>query len=315
MKQLGAAAYDEIRKWIYRNARPLDLALWQFEFEGGNRETVMEILGLYQNEDGGFANTLDPDNWSRESSPYTTMIAVSILRTCGLTDKEHPIVQGIIRFLDSGVHCSEDGWHFTVPSGDDPAQAPWAVYSEETNREQDMGLTAGLCAFVLRYGGSRSGLYARAAGYVDKILKKVKTAEDLGEMGAGGLGILLWDIAESGLSARFDCSAIAGVMPDLINSRMERNPEKWAFYTPRPSEFIWSPESVFYKGNEEIVDTELDYLIDTRNPGGVWNITWTWFRQGEKYPKEFAVSENWWMASKAIEKMRFLRAFGRIEGI
>lgn len=81
------------------------------------RETVMEILGLYQNEDGGFANTLDPDNWSRESSPYTTMIAVSILRTCGLTDKEHPIVQGIIRFLDSGVHCSEDGWHFTVPSG------------------------------------------------------------------------------------------------------------------------------------------------------------------------------------------------------
>ena len=131
-------------------------------------------------------------------------------------------------------------------------------------------------------------------------------------MGAGGLGILLWDIAESGLSARFDCSAIAGVMPDLINSRMERNPEKWAFYTPRPSEFIWSPESVFYKGNEEIVDTELDYLIDTRNPGGVWNITWTWFRQGEKYPKEFAVSENWWMANKTIEKLRFLKAFGRM---
>ena len=61
------------------------------------------------------------------------------------------------------------------------------------------------------------------------------------------------------------------------------------------------------------MEAELDYLIDTRNPGGVWNITWTWFDLGEVYPKEFAVSENWWMASKAIEKMRFLRAFGRIE--
>ena len=61
------------------------------------------------------------------------------------------------------------------------------------------------------------------------------------------------------------------------------------------------------------METELDYLIDTRNPGGVWNITWTWFDLGEIYPKEFAVSENWWMSSKAIEKMRFLRAFGRIE--
>ena len=74
MKKLSETAYSEVRTWIYRNARPLDLALWQFEFEGGNRETVMEILGLYQNEDGGFANTLDPDNWSRESAPAALQI-------------------------------------------------------------------------------------------------------------------------------------------------------------------------------------------------------------------------------------------------
>lgn len=54
-----------------------------------------------------------------------------------------------------------------------------------------MGLTIRFCASILRYGGNRSGLYAGAAGYVDKMLEKVKTAEDLGEMGTDGLGILL----------------------------------------------------------------------------------------------------------------------------
>lgn len=76
--------------------------------------------------------------------------------------------------------------------------------------------------------------------------------------------------------------------------------------------FEGGQKSPLYHGNEDIVATELDYLVDTRNAGGVWDITWTWFALGEKYPKEFAVSENWWKAGKAIEKMKFLRNFGRI---
>lgn len=99
---------------------------------------------------------------------------------------------------------------------------------------------------------------------------------------------------------------------ETVNRAIERDPQKWSLYTKTPSDFISSPDSPFYKGNEEIVEKELDYLIDTRNPGGVWNITWTWFNLGEKYQKEFAISENWWMAARAIEKIAFLKSFGRI---
>ena len=35
MKKLSRAAYGEIKNWMYRNARPLDLALWRFRPEGG----------------------------------------------------------------------------------------------------------------------------------------------------------------------------------------------------------------------------------------------------------------------------------------
>lgn len=312
MKGLGTVPYNEIRTWIYRYARPLELALWRFYFEDGSREDVVEKLGFYQNDDGGFGNGVEPDSWNPESSPYHTMIAISILREVGFTDTKHPMVQGIFRFLESGVHSSEDGWHFSIPSNDNYPRAPWWTYDETLNSVQDMGVTAGLCAFILRYGDKQSTVYAKALGYVDRILDKIKRTKDFGEMGAGGLGILMLDLDAAGLCSRFDCSEVREMLPKLVNGTMERDPAKWAFYTPRPSEFIRSPESFYYQGNEEIVETELDYVIDTRNPGGVWNITWTWFDLGEKYPKEFAVSEIWWMASKAIEKVRFLKAFGRI---
>jgi hypothetical protein len=48
--------YEVIRRWMYRNARPLDLARWNFHFEKGGIPPVLEALSAYQNEDGGFGH-------------------------------------------------------------------------------------------------------------------------------------------------------------------------------------------------------------------------------------------------------------------
>ena len=92
MKKLSAAAYNEVRTWIYRNARPLELALWQFDFENGSPERVADMLRFYQNEDGGFGNGVEPDSWNPESSPYATMIAAGMLRGIGLAEQGQPIL-------------------------------------------------------------------------------------------------------------------------------------------------------------------------------------------------------------------------------
>lgn len=312
MKKLGDKAYREIQSWMYRNARPYELALWQFHFENGGQEEVVRQLSFYQNEDGGFGHGLDPDCWNPASSPYGTMNAIGTLMEIGFKDLSHPIYQGIFRFLESGAHASEEGWHFSIPSNDSWPRAPWWTYDEKVNQVQDLGITATLSAFVLRYGDRQSELFERVCGYVDKILERVSRTEDFGEMGVGGLGILAQDIAESGLSGRFDCAPILAGMADIVNGAIERDPEKWQFYTHRPSEFIWAPFSPFYPGNEEIVEKELDYTIETRNPGGVWDITWTWFDLLEKYPREFAIAENWWKAAGAIRKLCFLKSFDRM---
>ena len=316
MKMIKQKEYQEICTWMHQNARPLELALWNYYFENGKKEAVVDALTYYQNEDGGFGNAVEPDCWNTNSSPYATLTVIGTLRKIGFMETagtEHPMIQGIFLFLESGVHCGENGWDFSIPSNDTFPRAPWWTYDEEENKLQNLGITAGLCSFILRYGKKDGWLYQKAMEYTKQILTKVRDTKDFGEMGSGGVATLLEDIKQSGLESSYACEGLMEKIGEVINQTIERDTEKWQQYTPRPSQFIETKQSPFYKGNEEIVNKELDYLIETRNPEGVWNITWLWYGMEDTYSKEFAVSENWWMGITAIQKLGFLKSFGRIE--
>ena len=45
--------FEKARNFMYRNARPLDLARFQYHFENSDKEAVMNVLSYYQNADGG----------------------------------------------------------------------------------------------------------------------------------------------------------------------------------------------------------------------------------------------------------------------
>ena len=82
---------------------------------------------------------------------------------------------------------------------------------------------------------------------------------------------------------------------------------------PPLSNYIIGPQSACYEDNKEIVEKELDYLEQTLPENGVWGITWTWFDNNENMRKEFAISENWWKAAAAVDKLVLLKNFGRLE--
>ena len=110
--------FDAIRRWMHRNARPLDLARWQYHFESGSAEAVLQSLSAYQNEDGGFGHGLEADCWNPASAPMQTWAAACILRELN-APKEHPIVAGILRYLGSGAHFVDGLWQGAIPSNND----------------------------------------------------------------------------------------------------------------------------------------------------------------------------------------------------
>ncbi len=99
MKKLTAQAILEIRLWMHRNARPVDLAVWQYHFEGGSADAVLKELTYYQNADGGFGSALEPDCWNPDSSPYTTLQAIRILLAIGCGDRNQPVIKEAFRYL------------------------------------------------------------------------------------------------------------------------------------------------------------------------------------------------------------------------
>ena len=316
LKKLSKKAFEEIRAWVYRNARNIELTLWKYEFENGCADDVVSALSCYQNADGGFAHALEPDCWNPESSPYTTLNAIGKLEKIGFTDTGHPIVRGILKYLESCAYSNENGWYFSIPSNNACPRAPWWTFDEDANEYEHIGVTAEIACFALQYAEKDSALYKKSRAIAAKLLSQINEPGNKGDMGLSGYCTLIDNIEKTGLSGEFDATRLRASVKKLADGAIVRDPAQWGTYTVRPSQFIHSPDSPYYPGNEDIVEKELDYLIDTRPDDGVWGITWLWHGNYALYPKEFAISENWWKADAdigATGKLIFLRNFGRLE--
>lgn len=94
-------------------------------FENGSAEAVVNVLETYQNADGDFGHRLEPDFWNINTTSIVTWFANEVLHEIAWTDKLHPIVQGILRYLDSGADfdVEHDQWLNVVPTNDEYAHA------------------------------------------------------------------------------------------------------------------------------------------------------------------------------------------------
>ncbi len=310
MHKLSPQAFEQIRRWVYRNARPLELARWQFHFEDSCADQVLRALSAFQNEDGGFGHAIDCDNWNPNSTPYNAGQAMGVLRELGIYDPRRPMVAGLLSYLDNTENFNPaTGWPFTIPSNDDHPHAPWWGYSQENNRQNLYHATGTLAGYVLRCGEQDSRLYQKTLTVVDGMMEHLRHNDVLDCHDVGAYCALLADILTAGLSDRFGGAHLTRRLRAMVDQSIERDPANWPRYSMRPSQYIDSPGSVFYPGNEMVVEDELDYILDTRHDGGVWDISWEW----AAYPREFAIGQRWWQGYWAIRNLLILKAFGRLD--
>lgn len=116
MKMLSEKVFHQIRQFVYRNARNVELSWWKCLFENGSPQEVVEALKIYQNEDGGFGNGLEPDCSNPASSPATTYMAYTRLLSVGCDKKDHPMIQGIMKYVEKTEYFTEHGWYWSIPS-------------------------------------------------------------------------------------------------------------------------------------------------------------------------------------------------------
>jgi hypothetical protein len=222
---------------------------------------------------------------------------------------------GIFSFLEKEPSLGKKGWPFNIPSNNDFPHAPWWTFDKDevggsSDSQWDYNPTAIIVGFVLRVMKNKNAsFYKTCLSIAVLATEKLLSANAMEPSELTCFCTMFSDLSKSeAVDCCFNLDAMEQKLKQLVKQSIEYDTTKWETYSAKPSWFIDSPQSIFFQGNQEIIDFELDYIIDNRNKDGIWDITWTW----NGFEKEFALSGNWWKAQIIIEKLILLKNFGRV---
>ena len=303
--------FQKSREFIYRNARPLELALWKYYFENGSKQAVLEALSFYQNEDGGFGHALEHDVWNPNSIPMGIWKATTVLESIGFTDGSHPMIQGILRFLDSGsCYDGEVGqWCGTVPTNNDFPHAVWWHYEEE-KPEFGPNPTAALAGFIIAYAEKDSGIYKKGYDLAVRCFEQMLESVSPVDMHDISCYMQLYHyLVQCGEARLLDMAKFEECLIQMVNESICKDISQWGnSYVSLPSRFVKSRDSFLYAGVEDLVKAECKLIKEQQLPDGSFKVPWSWCNDY----KEFEVAKNWSKSEIIIEKMLFLKNFGEL---
>lgn len=302
--------FEKARTFVYRNARPLDFARWQYHFENGSQENVLSALAVYQNEDGGFGHALEADSWNPNSAPIQTWEATEILREINFTDSSHPIIKGILRYLESKKDFDGQFWYNTIKSNNDYPHAPWWHTQSNSTCHNNYNPTACLAGFIIRFADKSSSLYKLACVIAKEAAQQIMLEQGQSDMHTLSCFISLMQYCEEAKDTTvIDLISIKDKLREQVKNSITLDTTSWkTSYICKPSQFLCSKDSIFYDDNKEISEFECEYIKETQLEDGSWSIPWGW----EDYPEQWAISKNWWKANVVINNVLYLHNFNKL---
>ncbi|MBR6571409.1 MAG: hypothetical protein IKK75_13245 [Clostridia bacterium] len=296
------------RTFMYRNARPLDLARFQYHFDNGSKEAVMQVLSFYQNEDGGFGHAIEADNWNPNSIPLHANGANSILDEIGFDDPDHPMVQKLVNWYASGACFNGKSWDIVVPSNNDYPHAPWWHTDSVSTCHTDYNGTAQIAGFLIRYAPRGSKGWQLGVRVANEAVASLDP-DTLMDSHTCACYLRMADLIEK--ASAQDAIPFADLKDKLhqsVHRLIVTDKSKWGQYVCKPSQFFRTRESEYYAENADIAEYECAFIARTQLSDGSWDIPWRW----QDYPDEWAISKNWWKGEVILQNLLYLKGFGKI---
>jgi hypothetical protein len=303
MKTLSTQAFQQAREFIHESARPVDQALFAWEFEDGKPDAVWEALALFANPDGGFGHGMEPDCRLPFSSCLATTTALPYLIETG-APAGHPLVEGAIQYLMDTYDNSLGGWWIVPPEVNAYPRAFWWQYDEEQAKKRVTEGWANPSASVVGY------LHAYADLVPSRLLDKV-TAEAMAmieneDMLADGHCFLC---AIEFAKQAPDAAAVWERLKAIAKQAVATDPEEWEGYGVRPLWAVPAPSSPLMEVLGDAVQAQLDYEIDQQQEDGAWHPFWEWGRFASDWKK----ARVEWQGALTVKNLRALRAHGRLQ--
>lgn len=288
---------SKAKDYIYRNARLIDRRRYEYWFEGGSKEAVIQALGAYQNEDGGFGHALEPDIRCPYSQPVPTELALAVMLEVQHTDLE--MFRRLIDYLRK-ITLPEGGLPFVHKNVMEYPHAPW--WSAERDDLPMMNPTGNILGMLWKQafdpGVTDEDWFIRCVEYVWRTMDQEGQPTGYHE-GIQWVNFLVntpdQERAKPYLQRLDEWLAQPGVIE--LDAHAEGYVQKVLDWAP-------TPDSYAHKFvTDDVLEAHLDALAEEQQEDGGWPITW---------PTVSPFVELEWRGYLTVERLKTLKAYGRI---
>ena len=324
--------FIKARDYIFTHSDDINRAWFRYNFEDGDTNAFMDVLGRYQHDNGGFGGLAYEFEYQGPCLKCTEHAFRYIFYLKDKPPASHPVIQKMMKYILERYRPEIGSWgELLEPEVNDSAHVRWWTYGEDDNspiadegeqiKQYDPNGQAALAAFVALYSELvLEDLYKDIIRYpVEKILRYYDEVSPL-------FGKSSTDRANKwGIYSPYnlkcyqqfcDClkdkplakklKAILKQNPTLC---MEMDESVWDHgYHEKPYNVVDTPDSFIYPVVKDVVDKSLDYEIRQQQADGAWHLNWR-FGKGEAFDRLQAKGE----AHYTMLTLAELNRFGRIE--
>jgi hypothetical protein len=307
--------FKALQNWMYRNARPLELAKWKYNIESGTKEEVLGCLKAFQNSDGGFGHGIEPDFWNPGSTPMASWTAAQILKEIDAKPEEE-IVRKLVKYLMGTLEPKTGMWSSTVPENNLYPHAPWWQWSEGAQDNWMFNPSAELSAYLIHWSSWDREAWEIGWQSMEKGIRRLMKVDEMDRHELSNfknaLEILRTDTKEFNEKIPYSFQAVEKKVWELIEDCINKDCKKWGSdYLPLPLDFITHPKYLENYQNpamKKLVKQNLIYYANSLNEEGVWDITWNW----DQYPEAFAVAKRIWKGVLIANRCKLFKEFNWI---
>lgn len=304
MKKLSKSLFTGINNYMNTEARPLERSIFNYYFNEGHCNDILDSLEKFQNTDGGFGQGIEPDYKLAESSPMATSIGLRHLCKIDNNSRAQIMIAKAVKYLEETFDCNRNGWYSVPSSVNNYPHAPWWEYRDDINMtviDYSWGNpTAELIGYLYKYKKylNKIDVYPLINYAIDNLNnRKVFNSEH--EIYCY---IRMYNTIDIEFQTKL-CQSIKLAVSQLVNI----NQDEWTNYVPTPLKFVEVDSKNFFEIDAKFIDKNLDYLIDGLQEDGKILPTWQW----GQYFKQWEIAKKEWIGVLTLEAMLSLLKFNR----
>lgn len=292
---------QQIEKWLFTHARSLEIAKWNLIFHKGTKECLVNELLKYQNPNGGFGNSLEPDITTPDSSTIASVEAIMLSQDYGL-DLGATWAKKLLSWYENTMKDTPDIWERVPKSINDHPHAPWWGYDPNAGFKP---FPNAIVASALLQGTNSQRILGEQTA--ERCMKFLLDDTSYDWFDTYSLQLLFTVLM------KLDSPLIIRDIVTRMKLRVVRsicvNPDEWPGFVAQPLHSIDSPNSYWHTLSPKEVQMNLDYWESTLTADGYWPLNFDW--GVDSIAAQTAA--NSWLGITAVKHIKTLKAFHRVE--